>query len=539
MTRARLFAAALLAAALWALPAGAAETRTFALVVGVNASLDANVATLKYADDDAAKYVRLFDRLANETTLLTVFDAESRLVYDDLARRARVPEKHELERNLGELRGKVAAAHREGHRAEVYFVYVGHGAREKNGEGYVNLVDEKLTRSELHRLVLKPPSDPVERPDALHVIVDACSAYFVVHDRGAGLSPAEEDYSGRMGELFGSGATPEKYPNVGFLLATTGDVKVHEWSAYRGGVFSHLVRSGLSGAADIDLDGRVTYPEVGAFIAAASGAVKDPRARMDVTVTPPPANVEVALSDRKEFSPRQLVMLDARFEGHYEIESEDGERLIDLHKPKGIPSVFAVWGSGRYYLSGREGESVLDFSKKTVIASAGMSFGEPRRATRGAIDEEYRRALFSRPFDYSFYRAYCSLLRLPAPQTPGKPMLPEELGSDALAALSLEVDEGPSSGVQGRTWVALTSGLALGAGSAAMFLLANEAAKSRETDSEAQSRAAVYSAAGAGAAVGAGASVLLGAALLTLDLTRPAPVTLGFSTTGIGVAGAF
>ncbi|MGI5862977.1 MAG: hypothetical protein ACOX6T_13075 [Myxococcales bacterium] len=539
MRRLCLAGIAALALLLSASPARA-ETRTLAVVLGVNTSVDPGVATLKYADDDAAKYVRLFDRLAGETTLLTVFDAESRLVYDDLARRARIPDKHQLKRAIADLRAKVRAVHEAGEQAEVYFVYIGHGARERDGEGYVNLVGEKLTRTELHRLVLSPPEDPLERPDAMHVIIDACSAYFVVHDRGAGLTPAEEDYSGRMGELFGAASATESYPHVGFVLATSGDVKVHEWSAYRGGVFSHLVRSGLSGAADIDLDGRVTYPELGAFIAAASGAVKDPRARLEVTVTPPPARAEAALSDRNDFRPRQLVMLDARFEGHYEVESEDGERLLDLHKPKGIPSVFAVWGSGRYYLSGREGESLLDFSKKTLIAANTASFGERRRASRGAIDEEYRRALFSRPFDYSFYRAYCSLLRLPVPPNPGKPVLPEELGDEALAALYAHPDElRPSTGVQSRTWVALASGLVLGAGSAGMFLLANEAANSRATDPRAQSRAAVYSAAGAGAAVGAGASILLGAALLTLDLSRPPPVLLGISPQGVGVAGTF
>ena len=427
-TAAALFSLAMLSAS----PVHGA-VRTFALVVGVNTSVDSGVESLKYADDDAAKYARLFDRLADQTLLLTVFDAESRQIYGELAERARVPDRAGLDRAVATLREAAVKEHAAGNEVVVYFAFVGHGARDKDGEGYVSLTDGKLTRTQLHELLIDPPADPSLRFDTLHVVIDACSAYFVVHDRGSGsgLSPATEDYSGRMGELFGSGAA-EKTPQVGFLLATTGDAKVHEWSAWRGGIFSHLVRSGLSGAADVDLDGKVTYAEMGAFVAAASGGIKDPRARVDVTVTPPPAQVSAPLSERRAFKPRQLVYLEPALAGHYAIETETGERIVDLHKARGQASVVAVWGAGRYWLSGTEGELLLDYSKHTALAAA--AFGVPRRAERGAIDEEYRRALFSRPIDYSFYHAYCSLQNLPAPEGPAKISLSGDLAPLASGA---------------------------------------------------------------------------------------------------------
>jgi TolB-like protein len=416
-----------------ALPAQAA-VQTFALVVGVNSSIDPGVERLRYADDDAAKYARLFDRLADRTTLLTLFDDESRLVYKDLAARARTPDRAGLEGAVKELREATARAHAAGDQVVVYFAYVGHGARAKDGEGYVNLTDGKLTRSQLHDLLIDPPADPAFRFDTLHVIIDACSAYFLVHDRGVGVSTAPGEYSGHMGDLFGSAASPEKAPHVGYVLATTGDAKVHEWSAYRGGVFSHLVRSALSGAADVDLDGRVTYAELGAFIAAASGTIQDPRARLDVTVTPPPSDAEAPLTERNHFEPRQLVLLDPKLDGHYQIETEDGERLLDLNKAPGLASVFAVWGGSKYYLTGREGESVLDFTRKSVVAS--LSFSPARRGERGSIDQEYRKALFSRPYDYSFYRAYASLSRLPVHEPSTRPVLIDDLttGEEPIAA---------------------------------------------------------------------------------------------------------
>lgn len=554
----RLAALIALAAAL-AAPSAEAAVKSYALVVGVNTSVDAGVARLHFADDDAAKYARLFDRAADQTTLLAVFDAESRLVYQDLAARARVPERLELERAVAALRAAAARDHAEGHEVVVYFAYVGHGARAADGEGYVNLSDGRLTRRDLHRLLIEQPADPAARFDTLHVIVDACSAYFVVHDRGAGLSRADEDYSGHMGELFGSsGAQAERTPHVGFLLATTGDVKVHEWSAYRGGVFSHLVRSGLSGAADVDLDGRVTYAELGAFIAAASGTIKDPRARVDVTVTPPPARTAAPLTDRNRFRPRQLVFLDAQMAGHYEIETEHGERVLDLNKPHGQPSVFALWGAGRYYLTGKEGETVLDFSKKSVLASASLAFGERRRGERGSIDEEYRRALFSRPFDYSFYRAYCSLLRLPVPDAPGVPAIPEEVHQETVVAAVDVPLEGPlttrlrtpptapataavpppglavsENRVRTGAWVALGAGVVLGAGAALAFGLGSGAEAGTD-------EAMYYQAAGAGASVGGGAALIVSVALIALDLSRPAaPVRVAATSNGVALSASF
>ncbi len=571
--------AACLLVLLAAAPAPArAAVKTYALVVGVNTSVDPGVASLKYADDDAAKYARLFDRIADSTTLLTVFDADSRTVYADLAPRAGVPDRATLNKALTDLRVAAVKEHAAGNQIVVYFAYVGHGARDKQGEGYVNLTDQRFLRGDLRRLLIDQPNNPAARFDTLHVIVDACSAYFVVHDRGGpGLTPASEDYSARMGELFGAGTSPEKTPTVGFLLATTGDVKVHEWSAWRGGVFSHLVRSGLSGAADVDLDGKVTYPELGAFIAAASGSIRDPRARVDVTVSPPPAKADVALSDRDRFQPRQLVFLEPQVGGHFEVETEDGERVIDLNKPRGLASVFAVWGAGKYYLSGAGGETKLDFSTRTLVASNTLSFGEKRRADRGAIEEEYRRALFSRPFDYSFYRAYCSLLRLPTSDNPAPPNLPVELGAPqaqqvqvAVAEPAAQPDiapvqpgpEGPSPApapapalalapvaparpasrpspasagntVRTGAWVALGAGVVLGAGAAVGFGLG---AGARQASSESM----VLNGVGWGASVTGGVALVTAVSLIALDLTRPeSPVRVSVTGNGVAVAGRF
>ncbi len=516
------------------------KQRTYAIVVGVNTSMDDGVAPLRYADDDAAKYARLFSSFADRIYLLTVFDADSRATYADLLPMARVPDRAGLVRAIDEVGALAARDRQQGLSPVVYFVYTGHGARAKDsGEGYVNLTDARLTRSDLRQLLLERPNSPTwSRPDLLHVFIDACSAYYLVRDRGADLVAMPEGYEEHLATLFAPKGS-DRFPWAGFVLATTGDAKVHEWEAYRGGVFSHLIRSGLTGAADIDLDGRVTYAELGAFVAAASGEIRDPRARINVTVIPPPANALAPLTEREWFRPRQLVLFDEGTEGRFVVEADDGERIVDINKPRGSPAVVTLWGGATYYLQGPRGESLLDFRKRSVILASALSYRPARRAERGALDEEYRRALFSRPFDSEFYRAYCSLMRLPPPYDAGRAGLPPDLVAEArapsapvsapTAAVSAPEARGSSPTISPRTPIMLASAGVLGVASGALFYFSSANAQDKST---AQTLGAV----GVGTAVAAGVAAVAGVSFLILDVTgvtATASVTPGGAAVGL------
>ena len=50
----------------------------------------------------------------------------------------------------------------------------------------------------------------------------------------------------------------------GVVVATSSEAETHEWSRFDGGVFSHELRSGLLGSADLDGDGQVRYDEIAA-----------------------------------------------------------------------------------------------------------------------------------------------------------------------------------------------------------------------------------------------------------------------------------
>src|SRR4029453_685441 len=116
----------------------------------------------------------------------------------------------------------------------------------------------------------------------VHLLVDACHAEAVVRPRDAQAEVVKVS----QGELvdYLAGTTLARFPHVGAIIASSANTQAHEWDAYRGGVFTHEVLSGLRGAADVNGDRLVEYSELAAFLSAANGAVMDARARLDTVV---------------------------------------------------------------------------------------------------------------------------------------------------------------------------------------------------------------------------------------------------------------
>ena len=79
--------------ALFASSPAAARTRTYAVIVAENRSLDPGVRPLQYADDDGAKTWELFSLFADCTALFVVLDADSARLHPDAARHAESPER--------------------------------------------------------------------------------------------------------------------------------------------------------------------------------------------------------------------------------------------------------------------------------------------------------------------------------------------------------------------------------------------------------------------------------------------------------------
>jgi hypothetical protein len=355
---------------------------TFALIVGSNQSVDAELAPLKYADDDAARYLDLFRLLGARTYLLTRLDDNTRRLHPQAAAEAEEPKRAPFDRAVAQLTRDVTQARDRGVETLVYFVYAGHG-NVKNGEGYLTLEDSRVTGGELAQIVARVPATRI------HVVADACASYFLAQGRGPG---------GERRALEGlRSAALKDDARVGLLLSTSSARESHEWDAYQGGVFSHEVRSGLYGGADADGDGVVSYREIAAFVQRANAAVPNEKYRPDVYARAPKATD--ALLDIRSARGRRLV-IDGAHAGHYFLEDANGVRLADVHNAPGQSlSLVRPGPNGPIYLRrvDDDKEFVLDAGPE-ILALADLSAGEPRSQTRGAAHEAFNH-LFAMPFD--------------------------------------------------------------------------------------------------------------------------------------------
>ena len=162
----------------------------------------------------------------------------------------------------------------------MYFVFAGHGDVDE-GTGFIELADARFTSDDLEQWLR---AIPFSRG---HVILDSCNSFFMLSERKPG------------GRYY---ATPEdaarslasRLPNVGVFLSTSAEGESFEWSELQSGVFSHVVRSGLLGAADADGDGSVSYVELAAFVATATADVKNPNMRPHVFMRGPGGRDDLA-----------------------------------------------------------------------------------------------------------------------------------------------------------------------------------------------------------------------------------------------------
>lgn len=222
-----------------------------------------------------------------------------------------------------------------------------------------------------------------------HIILDSCSSLFLVSPRKpGGRHVATNEDAVR--------ALRERMPRVGVFLSTSSDGEVFEWSELGAGIFSHVVRSGLAGAADADANGQVSYAELRAFVDVATREMKNPRYRPKVFARGPDGDDRAALLDLRVARAKRVFL-----EGPVRTTLRDADDVpwIDAH----------VEGGTRVELvlpapldDGRGTRDVLDVSgaqprvvQREAIAAEAITRNEAV-AARGA--SELFRTLFVRPF---------------------------------------------------------------------------------------------------------------------------------------------
>lgn len=354
-----------------------------ALVIGNNRSLGAARPDLRYADDDAFKYALFFRALAESDRIevLTRPDGESRELYPaDLVTGA--PTRDDVEAAATRLRRRVAAAEAEGRPSVLYLVFAGHGD-EEGGRGFLELEDGRLDRDGLRSLL-----EAVGAKTA-HVILDSCNSFFVIHPRRPGgrlwATPADV-----------TGGLEARGVDVGVFVSTSAEAQTFEWSQLMGGVFSHAVRSGLSGAADADKDGRVSYAELEGFVGTAASGVKNPLYRPHLYVRPPPSGD--VLVDLREAAARRIE-LDG-FDSVVTFRDEHGVRLVDVNPEPGFSPllVLPAFGSISLMTARPDGEGRRHYYEKDLGRGARVTPKDlsPGESPRGSD------ALFSQLFDEPF-----------------------------------------------------------------------------------------------------------------------------------------
>ena len=362
---------------------------TFALVVTNNHAGALGRPDLQYADDDGARYYELFATLApaDHIVLLTDFDRDTARLFPALVPIARSPSRAHVAAAAHAIGSQVAAAERAGDTADFYFVFAGHGDVDR-GRGFLQLTDGVFDSVDLEALV-----GAIHATHA-HVILDSCNSFFVVNPRRPGgrrfATPADA-----------VAGLAQRSPNVGVFVSTSAEAQVFEWSELQSGVFSHAVRSGLTGAADANHDGAISYDELRAFVDTATAEIKNSAFRPKVYARGPGGDDAAALVAASDGGLR--LTLEAARPIRMTFRDRDELPWIDLYKEAGTPLALHLPA----VLVSADEHDAHGAVLRRELPSPGRAGPEPaalddlQRAVTPppprAADEPFR-ALFARPF---------------------------------------------------------------------------------------------------------------------------------------------
>ena len=392
----------------------AAGVSRVVIVVGYNGGTPDPRPALSYADDDAA---RLFLQLAPTATrawLLTTFDKDSARIHPDLIDVARAPTREALAGALGEAFWQVRRDQARGQETELVFAFAGHGDVDDGGRGFVVFADGAFTRDDLTEQVIK--ASPA---DINHIIVDACSSYFFVKSRGKGdtdgvpLSPKLLDVLQPSGTGELSAALRAK---TGVLVSTSSAREVHESAALSAGVFSYLLRSALTGGADVDGNGRIEYGETAAFLASASIGLDDPRARLNVHAEAPLQRPHSALVDLQTSGATAFLSVNERRPVHLRVLDPRGTPYAEVNATGDAPVYIALVGQPFFLVQRGDEEAVLVPRSAGAYALSALTFHDSPGATaRGSASAGPWDKLFGHTFDRGFADGFISSSGLPDP----------------------------------------------------------------------------------------------------------------------------
>jgi len=390
------------------------------VIVGHNGGAPDPRPPLQFADDDAA---RLFLQLApgsSRAFLLTTFDRESARLYPELLDVARAPTTSSLAGVLGEAFWQLRQEKARGRETELVFAFAGHGDVDDSGRGFVVMADGPFFRDDLQtQVVAGSPAD------LNHIVVDACASYFFVKSRGGSddgvvLTPKLLDVLATDGHATPTAADQAR---TGVLVSTSSAQETHESAALSAGVFSYLLRSALSGAGDVDGDGRVEYGEAAAFLASASQGLDDPRARLQVHAEAPLQRPHASLLSLQDSGAKTFLAVEPGRPTRLRLKDSRGLPFIEVHSDGHRPVYVALNGQPFFFVERGDEEALLVPRSAGAFALSALTFSKSPTA-RGDGDAASRGAfapLFSQPFSRAFVDGYLARAGLPPPRVASGP----------------------------------------------------------------------------------------------------------------------
>jgi hypothetical protein len=386
-------------------PAGA-EPTAYAIIVGNNSPPreNHNLSDLRYADDDAIRYYRFFNRLTDDIHLLTVPDTATQKRYPNVAARAKPPTIKHLKAAVASIVKQIRLSEARGEETVVYLAFSGHGDHTEGGEPFLSFLDGPVTGTTLYNEVLAKLE-----ADYVHVFIDACYAKGVIGFRG----PFDKEYDGErvaitdneMKAAFGQ-LKSNVYPGLGVIISSSKNDKAHEWSKIESGVFTHEILSGLSGPADINLDGKIEYSELVAFVSSANLEITDPRGKLEVIARPPKRNYNAPIVNLSSLKSVAFLYGNPSSLGHFAIELKNGERYLDANLSDVDEAHIAIPRDEPAFLYTGNQEAEIRTENAELIEMDQLRFGTRTIVHRGGIESALQDGLFAATFGKSFYQGF-------------------------------------------------------------------------------------------------------------------------------------
>ncbi len=201
--------------------------RRFALVIGANNG-GSGRPVLRFAMDDARSVIKVLEDMGG------IQNGDGRLLEQ--------PTRGDFFREMNEMAGKVYEAKRNFRRVEVFIYYSGHSDEEN-----LFLAGERISYREFRDTITAVSAD------VRVAILDSCASGSFVQAKGV---------IRRSPFLLNTAYDMKGYA---FITSSSGSEASQESKRLRGSFFTHNLVSGMRGAADMNLDGRITLTEAYQF----------------------------------------------------------------------------------------------------------------------------------------------------------------------------------------------------------------------------------------------------------------------------------